>query len=59
MEQPILDILEEKASFFDGGDRGVDQWREDIDGYAPGCLEMEEAGQGMAPDYDHANFTTD
>jgi len=59
MEQPILDILKAKAEFFDGGDRGADQWREDIESYAPGYLEMEEAGDGMAPDYDHGNLTTD
>jgi hypothetical protein len=59
MEKPILEILEAKAEFFDGGSRGVDQWREDIESYAPGYLEMEEAGNGMAPYYDHGDFTTD
>lgn len=53
MEQPILDILEDCKPFLHGG---IDEWMDDIERYAPGYLEMEEAGDGMAPDYDHSKF---
>lgn len=59
MEKPILEILETKAEFFDVDGRGAELWRQDIESYAPGYLEMEEAGGGMAADYDHANFRED
>ncbi|KFZ00825.1 hypothetical protein V500_00944 [Pseudogymnoascus sp. VKM F-4518 (FW-2643)] len=59
MEKPILEILETKAEFFDVDGRGAELWRQDIESYAPGYLEMEEAGGGMAVDYDHANFRED
>ncbi|KFY77222.1 hypothetical protein V499_03316 [Pseudogymnoascus sp. VKM F-103] len=56
MEKPILEILETEAEFFDVDGRGAESWRRDIESYAPGYLEMEEDGGGMAVDYDHANF---
>jgi len=57
MEDPILDILESKAPYLNNAD--IDLWMEAIERCAPGYLEMEEAGNGMAPDYDHANFRSD
>lgn len=53
MERPILDILESCRPFLDFG---ADVWRPKIEGYAPGYLAMEEAGNGMAPDYDYSKF---
>ncbi|KAK7736716.1 hypothetical protein SLS53_006926 [Cytospora paraplurivora] len=53
MEQPILDILEDCKPFLHGG---IDEWMDDIERYAPGYLDMEEAGSGMAPDYDLTKF---
>ena len=63
MEKPILEVMSTLATeceYFDAGGRGgrgVDLWREDIESYAPGYLEMEEAGGGMVVDYDHDNFS--
>ncbi|KFY64244.1 hypothetical protein V496_03390 [Pseudogymnoascus sp. VKM F-4515 (FW-2607)] len=62
MERPILEVMSTLATecaYFDEDGRGVDLWREDIESYAPGYLEMEEAGDGMAVDYDHDNFRED
>lgn len=59
LEPPILDVLDELANtrYFDGG---IDEWMDDIERYAPGYLDMEEAaGNGMVPDYDHANFRSE
>lgn len=58
MELPILDLLEAKKEHFDY-DENVDFWRKAIEVYAPGYLEMEADGNGMAPDYDDANFRSD
>jgi hypothetical protein len=58
--KPILEIMSTLATeceYFDADGRGVDLWREDIESYAPGYLEMEKAGGGMAVDYDHDNFS--
>jgi hypothetical protein len=62
MEKPILEVMSTLATeceYFDGDGRGVDLWRKDIESYAPGYLEMEEAGGGMVVDYDHDNFRED
>lgn len=59
MEKPILEVMSTLAAeceYFEGGERGVDLWREDMESYAPDYLVMEEAGGGMVVDYDHANF---
>ena len=53
MEQPILDILEDCKPYLAGG---IDEWMDDIERIAPGYLDMEEAGNGMAPDYALSNF---
>lgn len=53
MEQPILDILENCKPSLAGG---IDEWMDDIERIAPGYLDMEDAGNGMAPDYDHSKF---
>ncbi|KAF7533587.1 hypothetical protein G7054_g6941 [Neopestalotiopsis clavispora] len=54
MEEPILDILESKRDRLENGD--IDLWMEAIERCAPGYLDMEEDGNGMAPDYDHSLF---
>ena len=54
MEEPILDILESKRDHLENGD--IDLWTEAIERCAPGYLDMEEDGNGMAPDYDHSFF---
>jgi hypothetical protein len=54
MEAPILDILDSNSQFINEPD--IDLWIEAIERCAPGYLEMEGANNGMAPDYDHANF---
>lgn len=59
MTKPILEILQSKADYFEGGRRGVEAWRQDIDHYAPGYLDAEEAAGGLALDYDHPDFTLD
>ncbi|ROV91085.1 hypothetical protein VPNG_09918 [Cytospora leucostoma] len=55
MEKPILDIIEDCLPYIDDG---FDQWMDNIERYAPGYLAMEEAGNGMASDYDHSKFRT-
>lgn len=57
MEDSMLDILDSKSRFIQNAD--IDLWMEAIERCAPGYLEMEEAGNGMAPDYDHAKFRSD
>ncbi|KAL5344414.1 hypothetical protein ACLOAV_010674 [Pseudogymnoascus australis] len=60
MEKPILEIMSTLATeseAFDYRGRGIDAWREDIESYAPGYLEMEAAAGGMVVDYDHDNFS--
>lgn len=54
MEEPILDILESKRDRLENGD--IDLWMEAIERCAPGYLDMEEDGNGIAPDYDHSLF---
>lgn len=49
MDQPILDILESCKPYIQGG---IDEWMDDIERYAPGYLNMEDAGQGLALEYD-------
>lgn len=56
MEQPVLDLLEANTDWLDGGDRGKEGWREDIERFTPGYLEMEGAGDRLATDYDHSRF---
>lgn len=60
MEKPILDLLKLKKKHIElfEGDTSEDQWRSDIERYAPGYLYAEAQGNGMAPDYDHGNFKT-
>lgn len=58
MERPVLELLQAKAEWFDGGDRGKQEWEDDIARFAPGYLEMEEAGNGLATGYDHSDFTS-
>ncbi|KAI1344210.1 hypothetical protein F5Y15DRAFT_365855 [Xylariaceae sp. FL0016] len=53
MEKSILDILEDMKPGLQGG---IDEWIDDIERYAPGYLDMEEALGGMVTDYDHENF---
>ncbi|KAK9422515.1 hypothetical protein SUNI508_00378 [Seiridium unicorne] len=55
MELPILELLKAKQEYF-GNDVDIDYWTEPIEDYAPGYSEMEAAGNGMAPDFDHANL---
>jgi hypothetical protein len=59
MERPILEILEASRPLMQGPFCTTEAWRERIEKYAPGYLAMEEAGKGMAPDYDHANLVTE
>lgn len=49
MEKPLLEILND-CKQFNASD--IDDWRDDIERWAPGYLEMEAAGNGFAPDYD-------
>lgn len=56
MEGSILDILESKKRFLGWGDGDIDRCVEAIERCAPGYLDMEEEGNGMVPDYDHAQF---
>lgn len=60
MEKPIMDLLQSKKRYIEvlPGDTSEEQWRRDIERYAPGYLEAEAQGNGMAPDYDHGNFKT-
>jgi hypothetical protein len=53
MELPILDILDNCEPHFVGNRERLAQ---DIERNVPGYLAFEAAGNGMAPDYDHANF---
>lgn len=53
MEKGILDIADEFRRFI-GGE--LELWRYLIERCAPGYLELEEAGQGMAYGYDHSRF---
>ncbi|KAI4600313.1 hypothetical protein KJ359_000667 [Pestalotiopsis sp. 9143b] len=60
MELPILELLQAKKQYFEyPEDVNIDAWKKAIEHYAPGYLEMEAAGNGMAPDYDHANLMLD
>ncbi|KUI70498.1 hypothetical protein VM1G_06397 [Cytospora mali] len=57
LEPPILDVLEDlKDSYHQNFHGGIDEWMDDIERYAPGYLDMEEASNGMVPDYDHVDF---
>lgn len=57
MEEPILDILEDKRRFVGiWGDGDIDLWIEAVERCAPGYLDMEEEGNGMASNYDHVKF---
>ncbi|KAF7533982.1 hypothetical protein G7054_g6620 [Neopestalotiopsis clavispora] len=60
MEQPILDLLKSKKQYIElfEGDTSEEQWRRDIERYAPGYLDAEAQGKGMALDYEHGNFKT-
>ncbi|KAI4592391.1 hypothetical protein KJ359_011202 [Pestalotiopsis sp. 9143b] len=58
MEQPILQVLEEGSMVLHGPWCQVEDLKKRINTYAPGYLSMEEAGKGMAPDYDHAKLVT-
>lgn len=51
MDQLIVDILEDCKPGLEGG---IDEWMEDIEKYAPGYLDLEEAGQEA--EFDHSNF---
>jgi hypothetical protein len=55
LEEPLLDVLESRRPFIRGD---IDLWLECLERIAPGYLEIEDQGDGMAPDYDHANFRT-
>ncbi|ETS74713.1 hypothetical protein PFICI_13197 [Pestalotiopsis fici W106-1] len=55
MELPIIDLLKEKERFMEN-DVDTDLWENAIEQYAPGYLEMEAAGNGMAPEYDLGNL---
>lgn len=57
LKKPVLNLLEANAEWSDGGDRGREEWREDIGRFAPGYLEMEDAGNGLATDYDYFRFS--
>ncbi|KFY11631.1 hypothetical protein V492_04355 [Pseudogymnoascus sp. VKM F-4246] len=61
MQKPILEIMATlaEAGFFDENGRGEEAWRGDIESYAPGYLEMEEEGGGMAEGYEHGAFRED
>ncbi|ETS77785.1 hypothetical protein PFICI_09847 [Pestalotiopsis fici W106-1] len=56
MEEPMLDLLESKRERYFPQGCDIDLWMEAIERCAPGYLDMEEEGNGMAPDYDHALF---
>ncbi|KAF3011304.1 hypothetical protein E8E14_001029 [Neopestalotiopsis sp. 37M] len=56
MEEPLLDILDAKASYINQPD--IDLWMEAIERCAPGYLELEDENDGMVEDYDHDNFRT-
>lgn len=58
MTKPILEILDASSSIMDGPRIGRQAWMQLIERYAPGYLALEEAGQGMAVGYNHANFRT-
>jgi hypothetical protein len=58
MSRPILEILGLSSMVMDGPCIGTEAWKQQIERYAPGYLAMEEAGQGMATDYDIANLRT-
>ncbi|KAK6208379.1 Obg-like ATPase [Pestalotiopsis sp. IQ-011] len=58
MERPILQVLEESSMVLHGPWCQVEDFKKRINKYAPGYLSMEEAGKGMAPDYDHAKLVT-
>lgn len=55
MELPIINLLKAKKEYFKY-DVDVGSWTRAIEEYAPGYLDMEAEGSGMAPDYDHANL---
>ncbi|KAK8068306.1 hypothetical protein PG996_007418 [Apiospora saccharicola] len=55
MEKGILEFLDEFQRFI-GGEPEL--WRYLIERCAPGYLEVEEAGRGMAYGYDHSRFRT-
>ena len=55
MRLPVLDILESAAPETSvDGDRDV--WKGWINAYAPGYLDQERLGDGLASDYNHDNF---
>ncbi|KAH8203221.1 hypothetical protein TruAng_002626 [Truncatella angustata] len=54
MEDTMINILDSKAAYLNNAD--IDIWEEAIERCAPGYLELEEAGGGMAFNYDHAKF---
>jgi hypothetical protein len=58
MGLPILELLNAKKEWLEN-DPGEDWWREAIEEYAPGYLEMEQNGSGMAADYDAARLMLD
>lgn len=49
MEKPLLEILTD-CKAYNASDFG--DWKDDIERWAPGYLEMEAVGNGFAPDYD-------
>lgn len=57
-ERPILQVLEESSMVLHGHWCQVEDFKKRINAYAPDYLFMEEAGKGMAPDYDHAQLVT-
>lgn len=58
MERPILQVLEKSSMVLHAPWCQVEDLQKRMNAYAPGYLFMEEAGKGMAPDYDHDQLVT-
>ncbi|ETS79023.1 hypothetical protein PFICI_08876 [Pestalotiopsis fici W106-1] len=61
MEKSILELVNSRMKHIElfEGDTSEDQIRRDIERYAPGYLDAEAQGNGMAADYDHNNFKSE